>query len=36
LGSPFLRRNSLTGIPEQFSEVVAVLRKFFEPVLRLR
>ena len=32
----FLRRNGLTGIPERFSEAVAVLRKFFEPVLRLR
>jgi len=32
----FLRRNGLTGVPERFSEVVAVLRKFFEPVLRLR
>lgn len=32
----FLRRNSLTGIPERFSEVAAGLRKFFEPVLRLR
>jgi len=30
----FLCRNGLTGIPKQFSEVVAVLRKFFEPVLR--
>ena len=30
----FLRRNGLTGVPERFSEVVAVLRKFFEPVLR--
>ena len=32
----FLRRNGLTGLPGRFSEVVAVLRKFFEPVLRLR
>ena len=32
----FLRRNGLTGIAEQFNEVVAGLRKFFEPVLRLR
>ncbi len=32
----FLRRNGLTGIPERFSEVAAVLRKFFEPVLRAR
>ena len=31
----FLRRNSLTGLPERFSEVVDVLRTFFEPVLRL-
>lgn len=29
----FLRRNGLTGITNQFSEVVAVLRKFIEPVL---
>ena len=28
--------NSLTGPPKRFSEVVAVLRKFLEPVLRLR
>ena len=32
----FLRRNGLTGLPGRFSEVVAVLRTFFEPVLRLR
>jgi len=32
----FLRRNGLTGLPERFSEVVDVLRTFFEPVLRLR
>jgi len=32
----FLRRNGLTGITNQFSEVVAVLRKFIEPVLRSR
>ena len=32
----FLRRNSLTGLPERFSEVVDGLRTFFEPVLRLR
>ena len=32
----FLRRNGLTGITSQFSEVVAVLRKFIEPVLRSR
>lgn len=32
----FLSRNGLTGSPDQFSEVVTVLRKFFEPVLRLR
>ena len=31
----FLRRNSLTGLPERFSEVVDGLRNFFEPVLRL-
>jgi hypothetical protein len=30
----FLRRNGLTGITNQFSEVVAVLRKFIEPMLR--
>jgi len=30
----FLRRNDLTGVTDQFSEVVAVLRKFIEPVLR--
>jgi hypothetical protein len=30
----FLRRNGLTGMPDQFDEVVVVLRKFFEPVLR--
>ena len=34
--SASLRRNGLTGVPERFSEVVDVLRKFFEPVLRLR
>lgn len=32
----FLRRNGLTGITDQFSEVVAVIRKFIEPVLRSR
>ena len=32
----FLRRNGLTGLPGRFSEVVDVLRTFFEPVLRLR
>lgn len=32
--SAFLRRNGLTGITNQFSEVVAVLRQFIEPVLR--
>jgi len=32
----FLRRNSLSGVPARFSEVVAIVRKFFEPVLRLR
>ena len=32
----FLRRNGLTGLPERFSEVVDVLRTFFEPVLRFR
>ena len=32
--SAFLRRNGLTGITNQFSEVIAVLRKFIEPVLR--
>jgi predicted nucleotidyltransferase component of viral defense system len=32
----FLRRNGLTGVTDQFSEVVAVLRKFIEPVLRSR
>lgn len=30
----FLRRNGLSGITDQFSEVVAVIRKFIEPVLR--
>ena len=30
----FLRRNGLIRLPGRFSEVVAVLRKFFEPVLR--
>lgn len=34
--SAFLRRNGLTEITNQFSEVVAVLRKFIEPVLRAR
>lgn len=33
--SAFLRRNGLKGITDQFSEVVAVLRKFLEPVLRI-
>ena len=32
----FLRSNGLTGLPERFSEVVDVLRTFFEPVLRFR
>jgi hypothetical protein len=32
----FLRRNGLTGVTDQFSEVVAVLRKFIEPVLHSR
>lgn len=32
----FLRRNGLTGITDQFSEVVAAIRKFIEPVLRSR
>lgn len=32
----FLRRNDLSGITDQFSEVVAVIRKFIEPVLRSR
>lgn len=32
----FLRRNGLIGPPGRFGEIVAVLRKFFEPVLRLR
>ncbi|MEO6750808.1 MAG: nucleotidyl transferase AbiEii/AbiGii toxin family protein [Opitutus sp.] len=32
----FLRRNGLSGITDQFSEVVAVIRKFIEPVLRSR
>ena len=32
----FLRRNGLTGITDQFSEVVGVIRKFIEPVLRSR
>jgi hypothetical protein len=32
----FLRRNGLTGITNQFSEVVAVIRKLIEPVLRSR
>ena len=31
----FLRRNGLAGVPERFSEVVTVLRNFFDPVLRL-
>ena len=30
----FLRRNGLTGVPEQFDEVVAALRQFIEPILR--
>lgn len=30
----FLRRNGLTGVPEQFGEVVAALRQFIEPILR--
>jgi Nucleotidyl transferase AbiEii toxin, Type IV TA system len=30
----FLRRNGLSGITDRFSEVVAVIRKFIEPVLR--
>jgi hypothetical protein len=32
----FLRRNGLTEITNRFSEVVAVLRKFIEPVLHSR
>jgi len=32
----FLRRNGLTGITNQFSEVVTVIRTFIEPALRLR
>jgi hypothetical protein len=32
--SAFLRRNGLTGVSAQFGEVVALLRKFIEPVLR--
>jgi hypothetical protein len=32
--SAFLRRNGLAGIPPQFSDVVTVLRRFIEPVLR--
>ncbi|MEO7412396.1 MAG: nucleotidyl transferase AbiEii/AbiGii toxin family protein [Opitutaceae bacterium] len=31
----FLRRNGLTGMTNQFHEVVAALRRFIEPVLRL-
>ena len=30
----FLRRNGLTGVTSQFSEIVAALRRFIEPVLR--
>ncbi len=30
----FLRRNGLTGVTDQFSEVMAEIRKFIEPVLR--
>lgn len=32
----FLRRNGLSGTTDQFGEVVAVIRKFIEPVLRSR
>jgi len=32
----FLRRNGLTGLTHQFSEVVTVIRTFIEPALRLR
>ena len=32
----FLRRNNLSGISDQFSEVVAVIQEFIEPVLRSR
>ena len=32
----FLRRNGLSGITNQFSEVVAEIRKFIQPVLRSR
>lgn len=32
----FLRRTTVTGIPMQISQAVDVLRKFFEPMLRLR
>lgn len=30
----FIRRNGLSGVPDQFSEVVAALRTFIAPVLR--
>ena len=30
----FLRRNRLTGITNQFSEVVAIIRQFIDRVLR--
>ncbi len=30
----FIRRNGLTGLPEQFSEVVRAIREYLTPVLR--